>query len=390
MSTPKSPQTTLVHSDYTAPGGFAAFPTAIHHASTVLFSSVAALRSRSWQDKSAYTYGLHGTPTSFTLEARLAEIEDGKHCVLAPSGLAAIALVDFALLKSGDDVLIPDNVYSPSRELGNWLARDFGIAVRYYDPLAGAGIAALIRPNTRLVWAEAPGSVSMEVPDLPAICRAAHEKGVLVALDNTWSAGVALRAFDLGVDIVMQALTKYQSGGSDVLMGALVTRDTALHRKLEAAHMRLGFGIGMDDAYLVLRSLPTLKLRFAAHDEGARKVAAWLKGRPEIARVLHPALPECPGHEYWRRDFSGAGGLFSIIFDARYSEEQTDRFVDSLKLFKIGFSWGGSNSLAVPYRMQAMRSSWQDAGQLVRLNIGLEDPDDLIADLELALRMLTG
>lgn len=388
MSTPKSPQTALIHSDYTAPGGFAAFPTAIHHASTVLFPNVAALRSRNWQDKSAYTYGLHGTPTSFTLEARLAEIEDGRHCVLAPSGLAAIALVDFALLKSGDDVLIPDNVYSPSRELGNWLARDFGVTVRYYDPLIGAGIAALILPNTRLIWTEAPGSVSMEVPDLPAICQAAHEKGVLVALDNTWSAGIALRAFDLGVDIVMQALTKYQSGGSDVLMGAVVTRDAALHRRLETAHMRLGYGIGMDDAYLVLRSLPTLKLRFAAHDAGARKVAAWLKGRPEIARVLHPALPDCPGHEHWRRDFSGAGGLFSVVFDARYSEAQIDRFVDSLKLFKIGFSWGGSNSLAVPYRMQAMRSNWPDGGQLVRLNIGLEEPGDLIADLQQALQAL--
>ncbi len=388
MSVPKSPQTGLVHSDYTAPGGFGAFPTPIHHASTVLFPNVAALRSRNWQDKSAYTYGLHGTPTSFTLEARLAEIEDGKHCVLAPSGLAAIALADFALLKSGDDVLLPENAYGPGRELGNWMARDFGITARYYDPLIGAGIGALIQPNTRLVWTEAPGSVSMEVPDLPAICRAAHDKGVPVALDNTWSAGIALRAFDLGVDIVMQALTKYQSGGSDVLMGALITRDTALHRKLETAHMRLGYGVGMDDAWLVLRSLPTLKLRFEAHDAGARKVAAWLKARPEIARVLHPALPDCPGHENWKRDFTGAAGLFSVIFNARYSEEQTDRFVDSLKLFKIGFSWGGAGSLCVPYRMQAMRGNWQQAGQLVRLNIGLEDPDDLIADLEQALRAL--
>ncbi|HCY62540.1 MAG TPA: cystathionine beta-lyase [Oxalobacteraceae bacterium] len=386
--TKKSLQTTLIHSDYMAPGGFAAFPTAIHHASTVVFPDVAALRSRNWQDKSAYTYGLHGTPTSFTLEARLAELEEGKHCVLAPSGLAAIALADFALLKSGDDVLIPDNVYSPSRELGNWLGRDFGVTARYYDPLIGAGIAGLIQPNTRLIWTEAPGSVSMEVPDLPAICRAAHDKGVPVALDNTWSAGIALRAFDLGVDIVMQALTKYQSGGSDVLMGALITRDTALHRKLEAAHMRLGYGIGMDDAYLVLRNLPTLKLRFAAHDAGARKVAAWLKARPEIDCVLHPALPDCPGHENWKRDFSGAGGLFSIIFNRRYSEEQTDRFVDSLKLFKIGFSWGGPHSLCVPYRMPAMRSNWPHPGQLVRLNIGLEEPDDLIADLEQALRAL--
>lgn len=388
MSTKKTLQTGLIHSDYTAPGGFAAFPTAIHHASTVLFPNVAALRSRNWQDKSAYTYGLHGTPTSFTLEARLAEIEDGKHCLLAPSGLAAIALVNFALLKSGDDILIPDNVYNPNRELGNWLARDFGISVRFYDPLIGAGIAELIQPNTRLIWAESPGSVSMEVPDLPAICRAAHEKGVLVALDNTWSAGIALRAFDLGADIVMQALTKYQSGGADVLMGALITRDTALHRKLDVAHMRLGLGVGMDDAYLVLRSLPTLQLRFAAHDNGARKVAAWLKGRPEIDSVLHPALPDCPGHENWKRDFSGAGGLFSVIFNERYNEEQTDRFVDSLKLFKIGFSWGGAGSLAVPYRMQTMRRHWPYAGQLVRLNIGLEDPDDLIADLEQALQAL--
>jgi cystathionine beta-lyase len=388
VSNKKSLQTSLIHSDYRAPEGFAAFPTAIHHASTVLFKNVAALRSRQWQDKSAYTYGLHGTPTSFTLEARLAEIEDGRHCVLAPSGLAAIALVDFAILKSGDDLLIPDNVYNPNRELGNWLARDFGITARYYDPMIGAAIADLIQSNTRLIWTEAPGSVTMEVPDIPAICRAAHDKGVLVAMDNTWSSGIAFRAFEHGVDIVMQALTKYQSGGSDVLMGALITRDRELNHRLELAHMRLGFGVSVDDAYLVLRGLPTLKLRFDAHDVGARKVASRLKGRPEIARVLHPAFPDCPGHENWQRDFIGAGGLFSVLFDARYAEERTDRFVDSLKLFKIGFSWGGSNSLCVPYRVQTMRRNWTDLGQLVRFNIGLEDPLDLIADIEQALANL--
>ncbi|MDB5935933.1 MAG: cystathionine beta-lyase, partial [Massilia sp.] len=192
----KSAQTTLIHSDYAAPEGFAAYPTAIHHASTVLFKDVAAMRSGEWKEKNAYTYGLHGTPTTFTLEARLAEIEGGSFCLLAPSGLAAIAMVDFALLKTGDDVLLPDNVYNPNRELGNWLTRDFGISARYYDPLVGGGIAELIQPNTKLVWTEAPGSVSMEVPDLPAICKAAHDKGVLVALDNTWSAGLALRGFD--------------------------------------------------------------------------------------------------------------------------------------------------------------------------------------------------
>jgi cystathionine beta-lyase len=384
----KSLQTALIHSDYVPPAGFSAFPTAMHYASTVLFDSVAALRSRNWQDKTAYTYGLHGTPTTFTLEARLAAIEDGKHCLLAPSGLAAIAMVDFALLKSGDDVLIPDNVYNPNRELGNWLARDFGVSVRFYDPLIGAGITGLIQANTRLIWTEAPGSVSMEVPDIPAICGAAHDKGILVAIDNTWSAGIGFRAFEHGVDIVMQALTKYQSGGSDVLMGAVITRDTELNHRIELAHMRLGFGVSVDDSYLVLRGLPTMKLRFDAHDAGARKVATWLKARPEIAKALHPAFSDCPGHEIWKRDFSGAGGLFSVIFDERYTEAQTDRFIDSLELFKIGFSWGGANSLCVPYRIQTMRKDWSEQGQLVRFNIGLEDPLDLIADIERALSVL--
>ena len=388
MTKKKSLQTLLTTTDYTPPSGFAAFPTAIHHASTVLFKDVAALRARNWQDKNAYTYGLHGTPTTFTLEARLAEIEGGSHCLLAPSGLAAIAMIDFALLKTGDDVLIPENVYGPNRELGNWLAKDFGIAARYYDPLIGDGIADLIQDNTRLIWTEAPGSVSMEMPDIPAICRAAHARGVLVVLDNTWSAGLAFRAFDHGVDVVMQALTKYQSGGSDVLMGAVITRDKTIHQKIELAHMRLGMGVSADDVYLVLRGLATMKLRFEAHDAGARAVANWLKVRDEIAHVLHPAFDECPGHAIWKRDFTGAAGLFSVIFNARYSEVQTDAVIDALQLFKIGYSWGGANSLCVPYRMQTMRKEWTQAGQLIRLNIGLEDPQDLIADLEQALRVL--
>ncbi|MCM0043349.1 MAG: cystathionine beta-lyase [Burkholderiaceae bacterium] len=384
----KSLQTLLTTTDYRPPEGFAAFPTAIHHASTVLFRNVAALRARHWQDKTSYTYGLHGTPTTFTLEARLAEIEGGRHCLLAPSGLAAIAMIDLALLAAGDDLMVPDNVYNPNRELANWLQKDFGITARFYDPLVGEGIAELIRPNTKLIWTEAPGSVSMEVPDIPAICRAAKARGVPVALDNTWAAGLAFRAFDHGVDIVMQALTKYHSGGSDVLMGAVITADQALHRRIEMAHMRLGMGVSADDTYLVLRGLPTMKLRFDAHDAAARKVAAWLKARPEIAKVLHPAFDDCPGHAIWRRDFTGAGGLFSVLFHPQYAEEQTDSFIDSLKLFKIGYSWGGANSLAVPYRMASMRSRWDEAGQLVRLNIGLEDPDDLIADIAQALHSL--
>ncbi len=383
-----SPQTSLIHSSYVPPEGFAAFPTPIHHASTVLFKDVAAMRSGDWKEKNAYTYGLHGTPTTFTLEARLAEIEGGKFCLLAPSGLAALAMVDFALLKTGDDVLLPENVYNPNRELGRWLSADFGITARYYDPLIGAGIADLIAPNTRLIWTEAPGSVSMEVPDLPAICKAAHARGVLVALDNTWSAGLALRGFDHGVDIIMQALTKYQSGGSDVLMGALITRERALNDRLALAHMRLGMGVSGDDAYLVLRGMPSMRLRFEAHDASAREVAAWLKGRAEISKVLHPAFEDCPGHANWKRDFTGAGGLFSVIFDERFSEAQTDRFVDNLSLFGIGYSWGGANSLVMPYRIGAMRRGWQGSGTLVRFNIGLEDTADLIADIERALATL--
>jgi len=381
-------QTLLTTTDYRPPEGFSAFPTAIHHASTVIFKDVAALRARNWQDKNAYTYGLHGTPTTFTLEARLAEIEGGTHCLLAPSGLAAIAMIDLALLSTGDEVLLPDNVYNPNRELGNWLSESFGITARYYDPMIGEGITELINTKTRLIWTEAPGSVSMEVPDIPAICRVAKEKNVLVALDNTWAAGLAFRAFDHGVDIVMQALTKYHSGGSDVLMGAVITRSKDLHDKIERAHMRLGMGVSADDTFLVLRGLPTMKLRFEAHDRSAREIAAWLKSRSEMTHILHPAFDDCPGHATWKRDFTGAGGLFSVLFDPRFTEAQTDRFIDNLKLFKIGYSWGGANSLAVPYRIATMRSHWPHQGQLVRLNIGLEDTRDLIADLEQALATL--
>lgn len=385
-----SRQTAIVHSDYQPPAGFDAFTPAIERASTILFADVAAMRARNWQGRNGYTYGLHGTPTTFRLEAQLAEIEGGKHCLLAPSGLAAIAMVNFGFLKTGDDVLIPENVYHPNREMGDWLSGDFGITTRYYDPLIGAGIAGLIQPNTRLIWAETPGSVTMEVPDIPAISKAAHDWGVLVAVDNTWSAGLAFDAFAHGADIVLHALTKYQSGGSDLLMGAVITREEALFTRLSVAHMRLGFGVGMDDVYLILRSLPTMKLRFEAQDAAGRTVAAWLKQRPEIARVLHPAFPDCPGHDIWQRDFTGAAGLFSLLFDPVYTEAQTDRFVEALKFFKIGFSWGGTHSLCVPFRVASMRKDWHNAGQLLRLHIGLEDVNDLIADLEQAFGALKG
>jgi cystathionine beta-lyase len=389
-SAPRGIATQLIHHDYQPPGGFAAPQVGVHKASTVIFPNVAALRARDWKHKTGYTYGLHGTPTTFTLEERIATLEGGTACVLAPSGLAAIALVDFALLAAGDEVLIPDNAYGPGKDLARSDLARWGIAHRTYDPMDGDALAAMIGPATKLVWIEAPGSVTMEFPDLRRLVRIVKSKGAIAALDNTWGAGIAFNAFDLGegvgVDISMHALTKYPSGGGDVLMGSLVTCDEALHLKLKLGHMRMGLGTGANDAELLLRSLPSLALRYTAHDRAARQVAAWLQSRPEVARVLHPAFDGSPGHAHWKETCTAAAGLFSVVFDERYSAAQIDAFVDALRLFRIGYSWGGPVSLAVPYQCAAMRtlpSSY--AGPLVRLSIGLEEVDDLIADLTQAL-----
>ncbi len=381
--------TRLQHHPYRPPQGFDAVEPAIHHASTVLFPNVAAMRSRDWRSKDGYTYGLHGTPTTFTLEARLATLDGARHCIVCPSGLSAITLVDLALLKQGDSVLLPENVYGPSRELAEKFLAAWGITLQLYDPLCSpAELAALITPQTRLLWLEAPGSVTMEMPDLRGLIAVAQQHSVLTAIDATWAAGIALQPFDLGVDVVMQALTKYQSGGADVLMGSVSTRDDTLHERLLLTHMRLGLGVCGDDAARVLRGLQTLPLRYAAHDASARRIAHWMQGQPAVAQVLHPALPGSPGHAFWLRDCTAAGGLFSVIFDGRYPSAQIDAFVDALQLFKIGYSWGGPLSLAVPYDVQTMRPAerWPHQGGLVRLAIGLEDADDLIADLAQAIQ----
>ncbi|WP_206998265.1 cystathionine beta-lyase [Trinickia mobilis] len=380
-------QTRIVHPEDALTPGFASFSTPVTRASTVVFPDLATMRALDWRNDAQWRYGLHATPTSITLAQRLAALEGGKHALLQSSGLSAISNVYFGIVKAGDDVLMPDNAYSPNREFGDWLARDFGITARYYDPLIGAGIADLIRPNTRLIWVEAPGSVTMEVPDVPAITAAARARNVVTAIDNTFSAGLAFRPFEHGVDISVQALTKYQSGGSDVLMGATITVDVELHLKLKRARMHMGIGVSVDDCSLVLRSLPSMKARFEAHDRSALALAQWLRTRPEIAAVLHPALPDCPGHASFKRDFSGAGGLFSVVFDARYSATQIDAFVEALELFAIGWSWGGSHSLAMPYDIASMRtaSQWPHRGTLVRLYIGLEDEADLRLDIERAM-----
>jgi cystathionine beta-lyase len=385
-------QTRIVHADADLAPGFASFTTPVMRASTVIFPDLAAVRAADWRDDSQWRYGLHATPTSAELAQRLAAIEGGRQALLQPSGLSAISNVYFGIVKAGDEVLIPDNVYSPNRDHGEWLAHDFGVSVRYYDPMIGAGIAELMRPNTRLVWIESPGSVTMEVPDVRAIVAAARGRNVVTAIDNTYSAGLAFRPLELGVDISVQALTKYQSGGSDVLMGATITVDHDLHLKLKRARMRMGIGVSADDCSLVLRSLPSMKARFETHDRTALGLAHWLKARSEVSAVLHPALPDCPGHAEFMRDFSGAGGLFSVIFDERYSPAQIDAFVEALELFAIGWSWGGANSLAMPYDVASMRtaSRWPHQGTLVRFYAGLEDEADLRADIERAMAFTLG
>jgi len=395
--------TTLIHHPYQPPAGFAAPQPGVFKASTVFFPSVDAMRQFDWKDKTAYTYGLHGTPTTYTLEERLCTLEGGGQCLLVPSGLAAIATVALALLKSGDEVLIPDNAYGPSKALAEGELKAWGITHQYFDPLDLADLAAKITSKTRLVWLEAAGSVSLEFPDLCGQVRTCKAAGVWCALDNTWGAGLAFKPFDLvpaalpalGVDITIHALTKYPSGGGDVLMGSVVTVDEKLHMRLKLCHMRLGLAVGANDAEGVLRALPSLPMRYRAHDDTTRKLAHWARQRSEFAQVLHPALPESAGHGHWlalcENGIGGAAGLFSVIFKPGYAQAQVDTFCDALKLFKIGYSWGGPVSLVMPYELAKMRSSWPQhlqRGTLVRFSVGLETAADLQADLAQALQRL--
>ncbi len=395
--------TELIHHAYVPPEGFVAPQPGVFKASTVIFPTVAAMRSREWKDKSAYTYGLHGTPTSYQLEERLCTLEGALQCLLVPSGLAALSLVALSLLKSGDEVLLPDNSYGPNKALVEGELMHWGITHQYYDPMDPQDLEAQICSRTKLVWLEAAGSVTLEFPDLLALVRICKARKVLTALDNTWGAGLAFKPFDLlpnespalGVDLSAHALTKYPSGGGDVLMGSVTTRDAGLHLRLKLTHMRLGLGVGMNDVETILRSLPSMALRYRAHDESTRVLALWADSQPEFVQVLHPALPGSPGHAHWKdlcvHTFGGAACLFSVILDERFSRDQTDAFCDALKLFKLGYSWAGPISLVVPYELQSMRTVWPahiEKGTLVRFSVGLEAVQDLQLDLEHALRVL--
>jgi cystathionine beta-lyase len=392
MKTKRAIATEQIHHAYRAPAGWEAVPVGVYKASTVLFKDTADLHQPRPRDGLSYRYGLHGTPTSYTLAARIASLEGGTHCLLAPSGLAAVTLVSMALLRPGDEVLVPDNVYGQNRYLTeSWLPQ-FGITHRLYDPLDAAGFQALLSEKTKLVWLEAAGSITLEFPDLVGLVAACKARGVTTALDNTWGAGVAFDPFEQGVDISMQALTKYPSGGADVLMGSVCTRDNlALHERLNHAHEHLGYGLGQNDVELVLRGLPSLELRYRAQDATTRALAQWMSTRPEVARVLHPALLGSPGHEHWQAISSaGAACLFTAVFQPGFSPAEVDAFVDALQLFGIGYSWAGPMSLAVPYDLSRSRKLAVpfEGGVPVRFAIGLEAEADLRADLEQALAVL--
>lgn len=354
---------------------------AVYHASTILFPTMKALTDRS----QPYVYGRRGTPTLRALEAAIAALEHGHNTVLCPSGLAAVTTALLSFLKTGDHLLATDAVYVPSRHFCDTILKNMGVETTYYDPGIGAGIAGLIRENTRAVYCESPGSQTMDVQDVPAIAKAAHDKGCVVLLDNTWAGGYFFNAFAHGSDISIQAATKYIVGHSDVMMGS-VTATEACWKQLRDGYDALGQHAGPDDVYLALRGLRTIGVRLERHMKSTLAVAAWLKERPEVEQVFYPALPGAYGHDMWKRDFTGASGLFSVMLKP-CSEDAMAAMLDGLELFGMGFSWGGFESLCVPFKLNRTLKQWPDAPYL-RFHIGLEDPADLIADLEAGFERL--
>jgi cystathionine beta-lyase len=382
---PTNWETKLIHSDARVPEGFRSLATPVYRGSTVLFDDAAKVDDRWNQYDGGYTYGLYGTPTVLELACRICELENGFRTFITPGGQAAISLINLALLKAGDHILVPESVYAPNRWFATRMLRGFGVDVGFYPPTIGAGIAGLLRPNTRLVWCESPGSITMEVQDLHAIAKAAHAAGAHVVLDNTWSAGIYFDAFAHGADVTMQAVTKYIGGHSDLLLGSITVRDDGLYKKLGSAQQLVGIAVSPDDCSLALRGMKTMAVRLKAIESSALDLARWLAERKEIERVLHPALTSCPGHELWKRDFTGSTGVFSIVFKNPFTKDHVENFVNCLDLFEIGYSWGGVASLAVAYDFSGASGRPDYGHRIVRLNIGLEDVEDLRADLEQAL-----
>ena len=361
----------------------------VWRASTILFDSVAEMEAANPPRDGTLHYGRNGTPTTWALCEALTELEPGAALTrLFPSGSAAVAAALLSVLEAGDELLMVDSAYGPTRAFCDTVLKRFGVTTRYYDPLVGAGIDALIGERTRAVFMESPGTHTFEVQDVPAICQAARARGLVTLLDNTWATPLFFPAIAAGVDVAILACTKYIGGHADLMLGSVTVTEPQA-RRLEQTRRVLGQTASPDDAWLTLRGLRTLHVRLDRHQASGLKVAQWLKGQPQVARVLHPALADCPGHELWRRDFKGATGLFSFVLGGGDAAARA-RLIDGLELFGIGYSWGGFESLAVPADpvRTATESEWE--GPLVRLHVGLEDPDDLIADLAAGLARFEG
>jgi cystathionine beta-lyase len=352
--------------------------TPVFRGSTVLYPDAESLEDHTVE----YTYGRHANPTTRALETAVSELEGGARTFLAPSGLSAVSTALLAFAAQGRHILISDSVYQPTRRFAERILKKMGVDVEYYDPLIGARISNLLKPNTALVFTESPGSQSFEVQDIPAICAAARERGIPVAMDNTWATPLYFRALEHGVNISIQSATKYIVGHADALIGT-ITCDAETAPAVASTHEALGVCVNAEDCFLALRGLRTLGVRLERHWRSGLAIAEWLKGRPEVASVLHPALPGAPGYELWRRDFKGASGLFSIILKP-YEKARVTRLLNALQIFGMGFSWGGFESLIVPFDCTAARTAtaWKPEGPALRLHIGLEDIEDLKRDLE--------
>ena len=392
----KNRQTQLIHAPRKAPQSIHTVQPAVYRASTIIFNNTDALFNRHWSDDYDYSYGTHGTPTTFNLADQIAQLEGGEYCLLAPSGLSAINLVNSCFLSHGDEVWVADNIYGPNMEHLRNLQTRYGICVKVYNPLDVHSFQP--SEKAKLLWLEAAGSVTLEFPDLVALVKKAQAQNILTALDNTWGAGLAFNAFDfsdahLSVDLTVHALTKYPSGGGDILMGSVVTRDKALHHQLFRMHALQGISVSGDDVAQVQRSLASMQLRYEAQSHSALKLLDWLKQQAQFSQVLHPADPDNISHPYWQTvcQEQHSAGLVSVIFDAKYSLQDIREFCDALQLFKLGFSWGGPLSLVMLYELQHMRSlehTHLQSGILVRFCIGLEDSQDLIQDIQQALSVL--
>jgi cystathionine beta-lyase len=382
--TEKRPQTKLVEGGRRKEWRGRLVNPPVERASTILFDSVADMKANK-PGLGIYRYGLQGTATQWALSEALSELEPGAAgTALFSSGLAAITTALFTVLAPGDELLAPDNSYGPTRKFCDTLLKRFGVSTRYYDPLVGAGIAELIGEATRAILLESPGSLTMEVQDVPGICDVARERGIVTLIDNTWATPLFFPVIAAGVDISIIAATKYVGGHADVMLGA-VTATAEYFQRLQQTAWDLGHSVSPDDAWLGSRGLRTMAIRLKQHELGALKVAHWLKDQPQVGLVLHPALPDCPGHEHWKRDFTGSSGLFS--FELKTGDRAA--LIDHLELFGIGYSWGGYESLAMPIDPYRTVSK-PPASNLVRLHIGLEDPDDLIADIASALKRAAG